>query len=52
MGYFKIDIPEELHDKLRIQSVAEKRDMEEIVMTALLQYLKRHKEMREDAIKG
>ena len=50
MGYFKIDLPEELHDKLRVQSVAEKKDMEVIAVTALIQYLKKHKGVREDVI--
>ena len=40
MSKFMLDIPEELHDELRHKSIDEKKDMQEIIITAIKKYLK------------
>lgn len=41
MGKFIINIPEELHDKLRHKSVDEKRDMKDIILEAIKKAIKK-----------
>ena len=40
MGKFIIDLPEELHDKLRHKSIDEKKDIQELILEAIKKYIK------------
>lgn len=40
MGKFLLDIPEDLHDKLRHKSIDEKKEIRELLIIAIKYYLK------------
>lgn len=40
MGKFIIDLPEELHDKLRHRSIDEKKDIQQLILEALKKNIK------------
>ena len=40
MGKFLLDLPEELHDKLRHKSIDDKKDIQEIILDAIKKYTK------------
>lgn len=40
MGKFLLDLPEEMHDKLRHKSIDDKKDIQEIILDAIKKCIK------------
>ena len=40
MGKFLLDLPDEIHDRLRHKSIDEKKDIKELILLAIRNYLR------------